>query len=327
MEKYIGQEYIFDIFKKGMDSGKLAHAYLLCGDEGMGKKTLAKILASSLLCLNPVDGKRCGKCSSCAMVEANTHPDLCVVEDLPKKKIGVDDIRDAISEMYVKPVLGDKKVFVINSGDKFNLESQNCILKSLEEPPPYAVILITTPNVNGIIETVKSRCVVLSLAPYTIEEMVEILKGKDSDRERLIQISSVSRNNPGKALKLIMDREFFEAREQIFEVFSTLGSEVSSRKRVLDIFENLKEKYLDLFDVLETVFRDLLLYAMTFSEDLLINYDKKGMIVKVASAHSSQCFINCIEICEHARRVIAGQGNYLLSVDSMLIRIQEEMSA
>lgn len=167
--------------RKFLDSvvknNNVLHSYLFLGKEGIGKKLIAKEFAKKILCDNKSGDDNC---KSCICFESKNHPDFSVInEEAEIIKIGI--IREFIDKVIEKPVLSEKKVYIINDADKMTKEAQNCLLKTLEEPQEYMVIILIAENENKILNTIKSRCTKILFEPLTNDEITELLREKKYD--------------------------------------------------------------------------------------------------------------------------------------------------
>ena len=166
-EKIIGNEKVKKNLEAICNSGKLAHSYMFLGIEGIGKKIIAKEFAKKILCLNQEKG--CKTCKSCIEFESDNHPDFKLI--FPDgKNIKIDQIREFQSRVYEKPVISQKKVYIIDEADLMTKEAQNCLLKTLEEPPSYVIIILIVTNENKILNTIKSRCIKIAFSSLKNQE-------------------------------------------------------------------------------------------------------------------------------------------------------------
>ena len=182
---------------------RIPHAILIDGDVGTGRHTLANILSRSVVCTG--EAVPCNQCENCRLSAKSCHPDISVVAPLEgKKTITVSQIRELKTNAYVKPNMSDKKVFIIDFADTMNAESQNALLKVLEEPPESTVFILICESKAALLDTVISRCVTFSLTVPTFEEGFRYIKNlteySDSDIKTALEDS---RNNIGKALMLL----------------------------------------------------------------------------------------------------------------------------
>ena len=161
----VGHNNIIEYIENAVTSGNISHAYILNGEKGSGKKLLAKLFAMSLQCENREDdGDACGECRSCKQAQNNNHPDIIRVTHEKPSTISVDDIREQVNnDIVIKPYQGPYKIYLIPEADKMSVQAQNALLKTIEEPPEYAVIILMTRNAEVLLPTIRSRCVMLKL--------------------------------------------------------------------------------------------------------------------------------------------------------------------
>lgn len=196
-----GQDAARDTFFTAMARARLAHAYLLVGPDGVGKRLFARELAKAFLCENPPEKlTACGKCPSCAQVEAETHPDLLFLrtpED--KQELPVEAMREFCTQLSLKPTRGNRKIGIVETADDFNASSANSFLKTLEEPPQGALLLLIATSLDRQLPTILSRCQIVRFNALSPADVNAILReqGMDDDtkRDRLARLSggSISR--------------------------------------------------------------------------------------------------------------------------------------
>ncbi len=168
----IGQEQIKEQLKGAIAQDKVSHAYLIHGETRSGKEFVAKIFAQALQCGEMKDGEPCQECRSCKQAMSGIHPDIIAVSHDMPNTIGVDDVRDKINNtVLIKPYSSRYKIYIIENAEKMTAQAQNALLKTLEEPPAYAVFLLLTASMEAMLPTIVSRCVVLHMKPVQDEEM------------------------------------------------------------------------------------------------------------------------------------------------------------
>ncbi|MCX7708860.1 MAG: DNA polymerase III subunit delta' [Clostridia bacterium] len=321
----IGQQEVIDSLKNSIESEKVGHAYIFAGPTGIGKKTVARIFASMLLCSNSGVAGSCGECLSCRLAENNSNPDFHEVNP-EGASIGVDEIRDVLSNIVVRPMYGKKKVYLIIDAERMTVQAQNSLLKTLEEPPSYGVIILTTSNYGALLETIRSRTIKLSFKKNSPLEIKALLEGRFGNTIKAVDfVTSYADGIIGTALKLAGSEEFIALREKTLELLQKLRrSKLSTVFDQYPFFEENKEDVDVILDIALLFFRDLLAYKNTGDENILINSDKKDIILNNASVYSTDRLIRSVETIENTRKIIKQNANYQLSIEVMLMKLQEE---
>ncbi len=297
----IGQKKILTVLNKSVIENRISHTYIFSGPQGIGKKTVANIFAAMLLCENLLIEdeipRTCEKCNSCKMIKSDNNPDFFVVEIKQEEtSIKIEEARKIIADISIKPMYSKRKVYIINDAEKMTPEAQNCMLKILENPPSYAVIILTTSNFVALLETVRSRAVRIEF-----------------DNNDLAEISDMLKN------------EFIQIREDLFEILEKLKN-----RELIDVYEsytffkNNKKEINAILDIMVLYYRDLLVFQSLGDPSLLINLDKKGIILKDVNDYSKFKIIENIEIIEETRNNIKQNANYQLGIEVMLTKLQEE---
>lgn len=171
----IGQEKIVEHLKAAVETGNVNHAYILQGERSCGKEFIARIFAKALQCDNPQNGEPCCECQSCKQADSGNQPDIIRVTHEKPNTIGVEDIRKITGDVAIKPYSSKRKIYIINEAEKMTVQAQNALLKTLEEPPAYVVILLLTTNVDALLQTIQSRCVLLTMKPVRDELVKQYL--------------------------------------------------------------------------------------------------------------------------------------------------------
>ncbi len=232
---------------------RIPHAILIEGEFGTGRHTLAKFLANTIVCDSV---SACGECKNCRLVSSNSHPDIMIISPEDKKKnIAVSQIRELREEAYIKPHSAKKRVFVIDCADTLNIQSQNALLKILEEPPETVMFILIAESKASFLDTIISRCVVLTLNSPEFSVALQYIKSKTdySDDAIKLALSSV-KNNIGRALNVLKGKENSktEAIAKEFFEFMIKGDQLSMLETVsklgnkrADVDEFIKDlKYL-----------------------------------------------------------------------------------
>ena len=202
-DKLLGNDQLKENLRAARRKGRLSHFYLLSGPQGAGKHTLADLIAAAMLCKEP-EGP-CGVCRACRKLLSGNHPDYITIDDPTKKTVPVDLIREARSDIFVRPNEGDKKIYLFPRAQDLGLPGQNALLKVLEEPPSYGVFLLLTDNPEKLLPTVRSRCVELKLRALPEGLLTRKLREEfpDAEAERIAAAIGRSGGYLGQARELL----------------------------------------------------------------------------------------------------------------------------
>ena len=170
----VGQKNLTSTLKNSIESGRLAQAYLFCGPRGVGKTSCARIFAKTINCLSPdAEGEACGQCASCKAIEMGNSFNLVELDAASNNS--VDDIRQVTEQVNIPPQVGRYRVFIIDEVHMLSTQAFNAFLKTLEEPPAYAVFILATTEKHKVIPTILSRCQIYDFKRITIDDMAEHL--------------------------------------------------------------------------------------------------------------------------------------------------------
>ena len=309
-ENIVGNNKIKESLKNAVKSNNVSHSYLFVGKAGVGKKIFAKDLAKKVMCLGSNGGAQNNgvknnevqnnnvandnleldfdNCDSCIKFDANSNPDFSII--VPDgKSIKIEQIRDLQARILEKPISSNKKVYIIDNADTMTEESQNCLLKTLEEPPEYAMIILIASNENRMLQTIKSRCVIIRFEDLTNEEISQILHTNDQDIIRLCE------GSVAKAETISEKREMFAQLKIIADYLS--------KNILIDVLNNSDLLYSSKDDI------------MTLLDFLnIIFFEKAKENIKYSKA---------INIIEKTKKKIMANNNYDMCIDYMLMHIWE----
>ena len=231
-EGILGNEKNKKILEKSLELSKSSHSYIFWGTEGIGKKAIAKEFAKKILCI----GNKQNNCSckSCIEFSSSNNPDFLLIES-DDGKIKIEQIREMQRKIAEKPIISDKKVYIINDADKMTTEAQNCLLKTLEEPPEYITIILICSNENNLLSTIKSRCTRMYFEPIEINEVKKYIKGINISKDINENILNLSQGSIGKAIKLVENQSLYENIEKLLEDLT--------KKDLIDIIKMSEEIY------------------------------------------------------------------------------------
>lgn len=319
MDRIIGQQQLVAQLRTMIDNNSLGHAYVFSGSEGMGKRTLALAFAKGLLCCGN-KSESCD-CISCRTFREGTNPDFYEVIS-EKASIGVDAIRDMQKDVANRPTYGHIKVYFIDDADKMTVQAQNCLLKTLEEPPDYVKILLSVISFEALLPTIQSRIVNLRMNPYTEDEIKKILCSiYDVPKSELDFILKFSRGVPGNAIHLIEEGMVRDLRNQLFTVLEN-RDDINAADILRKSLTDNKQELTTVLDILISAFRDCLMHKHGM-DYRLINLDKKDIIKDIVKTSSNDKLLDKIDMLEKMRYNFKSNINYQLGIDVLLLEIQE----
>lgn len=263
---FLGNEKIKKQLSFLLFSSRLPHAIILEGEEGIGKKTLAREIAAALVCRSEGE-KPCYSCAQCKKAVKGIHPDIYEYSASgSSKSFHVDKVRDIISDVYMCPNESGFKVYILGNAHLMNENAQNAILKVLEEPPAYAVFILTVEARTMLLETVLSRAVVFSVCGVDEKAAVDYIvnKNEDIDYETAKEAVIAFKGNIGKAKESIAGGRM----QRIIELVNNLGSAIAADNeyeliKALGSFGKDRAELLTAMSILKTVFRDALVASKT----------------------------------------------------------------
>jgi len=320
-----GQDAIKEHLSKAVTGQKVSHAYMIQGEQNAGKMTLARAFAANLLCENRTDGDACEECLPCKKVADGNHPDVLYVTH-EKNDITVDDIRSQINgTVDIRPYESTYKIYIIDDAERMNIQAQNALLKTLEEPPAYVVILLLATNQDRFLPTILSRCVKLHLVPVE-DEIIEkdLIKRYQLADYQARMYASFAQGNYGKAMALAEDPEFAGRKRDLVEFLKNLDKmAVYQMISYADGFGKDKQAMEEYFDLLVLWYRDVLLYKSTLQESRLAFQDESFFIAKQARAYSYGALEKIFSSIETTRRRIRSNVNPQLAMEQLFMIMKE----
>jgi DNA polymerase-3 subunit delta' len=314
----IGHERQIQYLQNAMRNGRLAHAYLFVGKEGIGKKLVALNLAKALNC--PRDGEDpCDKCPSCLKIDHLHHPDVHLVE--PQGQwILIDQIRDLQRELSHKPFEGKRRVCILRGSDRMRQEAANALLKILEEPPLHTVLILLASHSDLMLPTIISRCQQISFHPLPVKRVIEVIRSRlELNDEEAHILASLANGSLGKALRIDLNLALRVRREIIGKIMDlpSYGAE-----RILGLAEELASGNDDLpllLSMIHAWYRDLLAFRVRGSLAPLINLDLLNEIQESAPKLNTPSLINRIEVIQGALWNLDRNANRQITLEAMLL--------
>ncbi len=329
----LDEQQLKDHLQNSLKTGNISHAYILAGEKGSGKKMIAKLYAKTLQCEDPqnIGGviEPCGKCHSCIQAENEDHPDIITVHH-EHVALGVDDIREQVRDsVSIKPYSRPRKVYIIPDGEKMTIQAQNALLKTLEEPPAYVVILILTDNIDVFLPTILSRCITLQIRPVSDESLLDYLIKKKKVANYAAELCvAFARGNVGRAMQLAESESFENVRLATLSLMETLpGKDITSMNlAVKEIIGDKKEDHRqDFMDVLMFLVRDLTVYKAAQTEENLIFRDKVSYIRSTAQSCSFQVLGDMMQAILRAQRRLDTNVNAELTMEMLMLDLRDSL--
>lgn len=290
-ERLIGNEKIKEDLNLIIKEDNIFHSYMFIGTEGIGKKKFAKEFAKGILCLDK--NKPCEKCKSCLEFDNNNNPDFYYIGLGEENSIKIDTIREMQKKIQELPIVSTRKVYIIDDFEYVTREAQNCLLKTIEEPPEFVTIILITANESKILNTIKSRCLKINFKNIETNKLKDFL-------EKNYKINSISENeirlyngSIGKALKIQEKKEIYTKVESVFENIENYN--IITAKNNLEVLYKEKDYINELLDYINVIF---------------INKAKENIK-----------YVDYINIVEQTKRKINSNCNYDMTIDSLLFSI------
>lgn len=312
LTNFIGNEKVIDRLSKLMESGRFPHALIIEGEEGIGKKTLAKDIACALVCRG--DDKPCGECVQCKKAIGAIHPDIS--EYIPAgtaNSFHVDTVRNIINDAYVQPNEADYKIYILANAHCMNQNAQNALLKILEEPPKYVVFILTTNSKSALLSTVLSRSVCVSLEGVDIERAANYITShcENVDYNTAKKTVETFNGNIGKAIDSLQDTKTSELVDVCNKICKALAT--SNEYEIMTLcsaFQKDRQGVVFACDLLKSIFRDAL-FAGESSEHIS-GQEESAALLK--SNLSRQSLIKLINTCDELKSTALSNANNALLI-------------
>lgn len=321
----IGQQQIKEHLQNALATGKISHAYIINGEKSSGKEFIAKVFAMALQCERG-ETEPCQECRSCRQALSDNHPDIIRLVHEKPGTISVDDIRAQVNnDIAVKPYSSAYKVYIINEAEKMTVQAQNAILKTLEEPPEYAVILLLTANVNSLLSTILSRCVVLNMKPVADHLVKEYLCSKLQVPDYKAEVcAAFARGNVGKAKMLATSEEFENIKAEALALLKyiqdmDLAEIMAAVKKITEYKLEIK----DYLDICAIWYRDALMFKATSDMNHLIFREEIQALRRTAQRSSYEGIENIIKALDTAKQRLDANVNFELVMELLMLAIQE----
>ena len=316
----IGHGNIIDFLQKAVDADKMSHAYILNGEKGCGKKKIADALSLAIQCENSnVDG--CKECHSCKQVLSKSHPDVIYFNREKETTIGVDEIREQINNtVSIKPYSSKYKIYIIEDAHLMTVQAQNSLLKTIEEPPEYVIILLLTSNRQKLLLTIQSRCVILNLRPVNESKIKNYLMEEYQIPDYKADVcAAFSQGNVGRAIKLAKSDDFNELKNMALRLVRNIKTmEIYEMVDYIRAMQENKVSISEYLDLLLVWYRDVLMFKTTTDANRLIFKEEITEITKQASEFSYEGIEKVIEAIKIGKARIEARVNVDLTLELLL---------
>lgn len=321
-EEIRGNTSLVEQLRRSAASGRSSHAYLFLGGAGAGKRLIANTFAKALQCEG--EKRPCDSCKSCHAFNHGNHPDVIYFQPLKNgKTYTIEDVREQLLETVdLKPFQYEKKIYIIEKADTLNIQSQNALLKTLEEPPAHAVFLLLAERAEAFLPTILSRVVVMKIRPLSAETIADYLMQAGHLAEESHILSAYAQGRIGQALELVEDEGFREMRQDILGKLEALPSMSEGDAYLLAKEFEVYKNDLRFLDIMELWYRDLLTAKSLREEGYLIQRDKKDAIFRAAKEPAALLAKKAAAV-RTARMRLAQNANFRLTMEVMLMDLKE----
>ena len=321
----LGQKSVIAHMKKAVSMGKTSHAYILNGEKGMGKKLLAHAFSMTLQCEQGSD-EPCMECRSCKQTEGRNHPDIKWITHEKPNTISVEEVREQlVNDMCIKPYSGKYKIYIIDEGEKMTPAAQNTLLKTIEEPPAYGIVIILTSNKEMLLQTILSRCVSLNLRPLKDEEMKRYLISHENvpDYQAAMAVRFAG-GNLGRAIDIISSDDFIAMKDDVVRalknVYKMTAADINQLVKEHTAYKNDMDAYLNLIIMW---FRDVLLYKASGSERCLM-FEGETAVIERQSREASYDGVQEIFVeIDNLKSRLKSNVNFEITLELLFIKIRE----
>lgn len=325
-KEIVGHEDIIAHFKSSIETGNVGHAYIISGDAGSGKKALAYAFADTLEC-EAGGTEPCGNCQSYLQISTGNYPDIITVTHEKPNLISVDEVREQlVNTVDVKPYKGKYKIYVIPDAELLNVQAQNAILKTIEEPPAYAVILLLTTNLDKLLETVQSRCLKLQTKPIRERDVLAYLMNvMGLTKEKAYFCLDFAQGNLGKAIKLAGNEEYAEIVDSVVNVLTHIGDmDVETLGKAVKDIEQFKMSMNDYMDLMMMWYRDAMMIKITGNVDKILFKNEFSTLKKQAGKLTFKSIEDKIDAIAKAEQRLLANANFEVTIELLLLTLKEE---
>jgi DNA polymerase-3 subunit delta' len=325
----VGHDWAVQLLSAAIKNGRIGHAYLITGPGQIGKTTLARTFAQALNCEEPIAERPCGKCRSCRLIAEDRHPDVHLllpeVSGRGKPTIKVDQIRDLQHQLQLSTLEGRYRVAILKQFDAANANAANAFLKTLEEPPPSVILLLTASDADSLLPTISSRCRTINLRPLgsdVIEQSLMAQWGIPS--EKALLLARLADGRPGWAVEASADQQILDNRRaSLTQLQEILQGKRVRRFALAEKLSRKPEKLPDLLRIWLSWWRDLALVAFgrgAINPNVPIsNIDQQRILEEFAASWPLDSIVDSLAATGHSIQFLAQNANTRLVMENLLL--------
>ncbi len=322
----IGQEQIIGHMKSAVREGKISHAYMIAGEKGSGKKLLANTFAMTIQCEEGGE-EPCGMCRSCKQALSGNNPDIRYVTHEKPNVISVDEIRVQLnSDISIKPYSRPRKIYIIDEAEKMNVQAQNAMLKTIEEPPEYAVIILLVTNPGIMLQTILSRCILLNIRAVDKRKTVKLLSDKYGASEYMAELAAdFSDGIVGKAIDFAASDDFSALKAGVIGVLKKLDSaDAGDVYRIAKDWSDDKANLSERLSLAEMWYRDLLVVKSTDRTDKTSFKEEQRELYRQASLFSYEGIVGKLDAIALFRERMKVNVNAESAMTVMMLKLADK---
>jgi DNA polymerase-3 subunit delta' len=317
-QEIYGHKKPIAILKRAMAKNRIAHAYLFYGTEGIGKRTIASVFARALNCTG--EDPPCDRCPSCLKAEHKNHPNIISIQ-AEGQFIKIDAIKEISAKMAFRPENG-KRVFILKEADKMNAAAANSLLKTLEEPSPNNVLILTTARPHALPMTILSRCQSLRFAPLQNEEVSQYLQEKHGfEKNEAETIAAASLGSIGRTLEMKKEDYITTIKQILGRLADDDPNDLIRRISFARHLGKEREEISHRLEIINNAYRDSLVFKETHEEKMLIFKDYRDAIEAIANRLSGREILQNITVINKTIDAISKNTNKTLTLESMLVKL------
>ena len=319
----VGHEQIKEHMQAAIRDKKPFHAYLFQGEEGVGKEALARTFAAGLQCQSESADKPCKECVSCRQMESGNQPDVIWVTR-EKASLGVDEIRELCNTMDIKPFSSPYKIYLVPEAEKMTEAAQNALLKTIEEPPEYGIVILMTSNISALLPTIQSRCLTMEFRPLSTAVVESYVKEHCQVPDYQARASAAfAQGNLGKAMRYAKSEDFIERKDHIISLLRHVEQmDLSEMLAVIKDLGTRKDEVRDYIDLMVLWYRDVLLFKATKDINQLLFQDEASYISREASHRSYEKIEEILQAFEKAKVRLRANVNFDITMELMLLTLK-----